>query len=405
MEVLQRNQLFCKPSKCVFGATEILYLGHFVSGNSIRPDPKKLAAVEEWPVPESITQVRSFLGFANYFRRFIPRFAEIAQPLDEVTGRHAQFSWNKKRQDAFDSLKSSLLCAPVLQLPNVTKPFRVHTDASDVAIAALLEQERDSAWHPVAYTSRKLTSAETNYTIAERETLAVVFALTSWKLYLFQHFDLFTGSQAVIYLQSKRHVTKREARWMETLADFHFTLHHVPGKADMADPLTRQDRVYAQMNSIEFSLDLELDDNEELSAGYGNDSELSDIIRRLTSTRQDTLHEQYLWNDLSQRLYLTTSDSARLCIPRGPLRLKLLQENHDCVMAGHPGRDRTYWNLSRHFYWPRMGRDVKAFVRSCESCQRNKSGKNQGWSSSTAPDSCSSVGSYQYGLHCRSTAN
>ena len=229
MEVLLRNQLFCKPSK-PFGATEILYLGHFVSGNSIRPDPKKLAAVEEWHVPESITQVRSFLGFANYFRRFIPRFAEIAQPLDEVTGRNAQFSWNKRRQDAFDSLKLSLLCAPVLQLPDVSKPFGVHTDASDVAIAAVLEQERNSVWHPVAYTSRKLTSAKTNYTIAERETRAVVFALTSWKLYLFQHFELFTDSQGVIYLQSKQHVTKREARWMETLADFHFTLHHVPGR-------------------------------------------------------------------------------------------------------------------------------------------------------------------------------
>ena len=240
MEVLQRNQLLCKPSKCVFGATEILYLGHFVSGDSIRPGPKKLAAVEEWPVPKSITQVRSFLGFANYFRRFIPGFAELAQPLDEVTGRHAQFSWNKKRQGEFDYLKSSLLCAPVLQLPDISKPFRVHTDDSDVTRAAVLEQERDSAWHPVAYTSRKLTSAETNYTmaIAERETLAVVFALTSWKLYLFQHFDLFTDSQAVIYLQSKRHVTKREACWMKTLADFHFTLHHIPGKANMADPLT-----------------------------------------------------------------------------------------------------------------------------------------------------------------------
>ena len=115
-------------------------------------------------------------------------------------------------------------------------------------------------------------------------------------------------SQAVLYLQSKRHVKKRETRWMKTLADFHFTLHHVPGKANMADPLTRQDRVFAQTNSIEFSVDLELDDNEELSAGYENDSELADIIRRLTSTRQDTLHEHYIWNELSQRLHLTMSD-------------------------------------------------------------------------------------------------
>ena len=150
MEVLQRNQLFCKPSKCIFGATEILHLGHFVSGNSIRPDPKKLAAVEEWPVPELITQVRSFLVFANYFRRFIPRFAEIAQPLDEVTGRHAQFSWNKKRQDAFDSCPCFVLLS--YNFRTYRKPFRVHTDANDVAIglASATSQLDRNAWQRVA---------------------------------------------------------------------------------------------------------------------------------------------------------------------------------------------------------------------------------------------------------------
>ena len=156
---------------------------------------RKLAAVEEWPVPESITQVRSFLGFANYFRKFIPRFAERAQPLDEVTGRHAEFSRNKKRQDAFDSLKSSLLCAPVLQLPDVSKPFRVHTDASDLAIAAVLEQERDSAWHPVAYTSRKLTSAEWTLPLPN-EKLSQSFL--PW------HHGSCTCSNILIFLQTVR---------------------------------------------------------------------------------------------------------------------------------------------------------------------------------------------------------
>ena len=180
-----KHQLYCKPSKCLVGATETLYLGHCITGITIAPDRKKLEAVENWPEPRNVSQVRNFLGFANYFRILVCQYAELAKPLDQITGRHRVFSWNEERQQAFEDIKSALITAPVLHLSDVSKPFGIHTDASDMALGAVLLQEYDDNWQTVAYASRKLTPAEKNYTIMERETLAVVFARKTWRLYLF----------------------------------------------------------------------------------------------------------------------------------------------------------------------------------------------------------------------------
>ena len=217
-----------------------------------KPLMDECQSVEEWPIPESVTQVRSFLGFANYFRRFITHSADIAKPSDAITGKGARFSWNDERQKAFEDLKSAFICAPVLLLGDVSKPFRVLTDASETHIAGALMKEMEDTWHPVAIVSRKLSSAEQNYTIVEQETLAVVFALQCWRLHLFKHFDLFTDNQAVVYLHSKPNLRPREARWSEFLADFDFTVHHIPGKLNIADPLTRQLPTSSQLNSLEF---------------------------------------------------------------------------------------------------------------------------------------------------------
>ena len=372
---LRQHQLFCKPSKSLFGATETLYLGHIITGHSIAPDPKKLEAVKDWPVPKSVRDVRCFLGFTNFFRRFIPRYADLARHLDEITGKHARFSWNEDRQSSFESLKSALLDPPVLNLADTSHPFELHTDASDWAIGAVLLQGEELEQHPVAYASRKLTAAERNYTIAERETLAVIFALRTWKLYLYKHFNIFTDNQAVVYLRSKPHLSSREARWAEFLAEFHFSIRHIPGRKNSADSLTRQSepRLWAELGSLEFSLDLHPDEAKEIEDGYKEDRELWHIINRLqTAGDDDSFRDKYFWDEENSRLYLIDSSPARLCIPKGPIRLKLLQENHDCISAGHPGRDRTFWNLSKHFYWPGMGSSVKDFVRTCDSCQRHK---------------------------------
>lgn len=266
LEALKENQLYCKPSKCQFGAKELLFLGHRVSGSSIAPDPEKLKAVVDWPIPSSVPDVRKFLGFANYFRRFIDHYSFISRPLEEMTGKGAHFEWNEARQCAFEQLKRALLQAPVLRLANVDLPFRVDTDASDFAIAGvLLQQASDNkygdALFPVAYASRKLSPAERNYTAAERETLAVIYALQTWRLYLFKHFDLYTDNMGVVYLRTKPSITRREARWVEFLADYDFTIHHQSGKTNVADPLSRRPDYDCQINALEFSLDV----NDELA--------------------------------------------------------------------------------------------------------------------------------------------
>lgn len=377
LETLQRHKLFCKPKKCQFAAQDILFLGHKITGYTIAPDPQKIEAVDDWPVPLSVRDVRRFLGFANYFRRFIPRYATTAKPLDEVTGKNAKFSWNVLRQSAFEQLKSALLAAPVLKLADTSRSFRVDTDASDNAIAGVLLQQdsQDEQWHPVAYVSRKLTAAERNYTAAERETLAVVYALESWRMYLFKHFDVITDNMAVLYLRTKPNISKREARWVEFLADYDFTVRHRPGRSNIADPLSR--RPDLEVNGLEYSLDVHPDTARCIAAGYEDDSELAPIIQRLESSNHDAMHDRYLWKAADKRLYLLDTGTVRLCIPQGPVRLQLLREHHDCLTAGHPGRDRTYLSISRYFYWPGMSKSVKNFVRSCDRCQRVKGGQTR----------------------------
>ena len=378
LQALREHQLCCKLSKCLFGAVETLYLGHVVSGHTIAPDQEKMKAVRDWPVPESVSQVRKFLGFANYFRRFLSGYANIAKPVDEITGKNARFQWNNERQVEFESLKSALLTAPVLQLADVSKPFRVYTDASDFALGPVLLQEVDQELLPVAYVSRKLTPAEMNYTITEKETLAVVFALGKWKLYLFKHFNVFTDNQAALYLRSKSSLSKRESRWAEFLADFHFSTHHISGKDNSADHLSGQvNDSELEMSNIESSIDLDPDFAKEIAEGHGNDPELSHIIKRLKNSSRDVFQERYFGDERKQRLYLIESSPVRLCVPRGQVQLRLMQENHDCPFSGDPGRNRTLWNLSKHFYWPHIGRSVKDFVKSCESCQRSKSSRNK----------------------------
>ena len=188
-----------------------------------------------------------------------------------MTGKNVQFSWNDGRQNSFDKLKTALLNPPVLKLADTSRPFEVYTDASDLAIGAVLMQSDDQGNHPIAYASRKLTAAEKNYTITERETLAVVFALKSWRLYLFKHFEIFTDNQAVVYLRSKLHMSKREARWIEFLADFDFSIQHISGNKNFADPLTRQSNLWVELGSLEFSLDMHPDEARLISEGYAED--------------------------------------------------------------------------------------------------------------------------------------
>ena len=152
-------------------------MGHVVSTKGLSPDPAKVQAVRDWKMPESVTDIRSFLGLAGYYRRFIPQFAKIAAPLTNLTRKNTPFTWSLREGEAFQHLKDVLLHAPVLQLADPERKFFVTTNASDFAIGAVLSQVWDDGEHPIAYESRKLNAAEGNYAMHKKELLAVIHAL------------------------------------------------------------------------------------------------------------------------------------------------------------------------------------------------------------------------------------
>ena len=184
-EVLQRlrqHGIACKPEKCKFEQTRIECLGTIIEGGKASMDPIKVEGVQNWPIPHTVKDVQSFLGFANFYRRFIKSFSEIARPLHELMRKGEQWNWNEERQQAFDALKGAFTKGPILIAPDTAKPFRLETDASNYATGAILSQQgEDEKWHPVGYFSKGLNEAERNYEIYDKELAAIVKALEAYQ--------------------------------------------------------------------------------------------------------------------------------------------------------------------------------------------------------------------------------
>jgi transposase InsO family protein len=254
--------LACKPSKCSFAQQELTYVGFRVSGAGVAADPAKVAPIRDWPTPTTPHQVRQFVGLANYYRRFIRHFADIAKPLylllkgadsSKAAGSRPfpSEAWGEQQQQAFQQLKDALTSTPVLAIYDPALPCRVTTDASDFAVGGVIEQlSSDQKWHPVAYASRALNAAEQNYHTTERENLALVYCLDEW-----QH--MLVGSPHVVLCQTdhdalkdlltKPTLSRREARWVTMLADYQLQVVHIPGSSNaVGDPLSRRPD-YARM--------------------------------------------------------------------------------------------------------------------------------------------------------------
>ena len=249
LEVLEREKFYVTKAKSRFAQTEIQYLGHVVNAQGVRPDPKKVSAVQSWPVPQNVHDVRSFLGLCNYFRKFIGHYSSIAVPLTNLTKKSVGRNWTGRCQDAFEKLKRSLVEAPLLRSPNEAKPYDVITDASDYGLGAVLMQEG----HPVAFESRKLNSAELNYTVTEKEMLAVIHALRVWRCYLEgAEFTVFTDHVSNTFFQTQPCLSRRQARWSEFIQRFPvFKWQYLKGERNVADALSRGDATASLLPNVD----------------------------------------------------------------------------------------------------------------------------------------------------------
>ena len=241
LEILRKEKFFGKLTKCIFGATEVEYLGHLISNDGIKVDPDKVTAVTEWPIPRTKQQVQSFLGLVNYYRRFIKDCSLLAKPLTNLT-KKVPFEWKQEQTECFEKLKKALTTAPVLRSFDSALPVVVTTDASQFAIGAVLEQEEDSKKRPVAFASRTLNAAEQNYAAHERELLAVVDSLRWWRSYLHgKSFTVHSDHYPLRYLETQDSLSPRQVRWLERLSNFDFKIIPISGKSNVvADALSRQ---------------------------------------------------------------------------------------------------------------------------------------------------------------------
>ena len=378
-----------KPKKCCIGRMSVEYLGHVVSADGVRTDPKKLVAVRQFPTPTDVKALPSFLGLASYYRRFVPGFSKIAAPLHALTKKEVEFVWSAECQEAFDRLKELLASSPILKFPDFKCPFILETDASGSGLGAVLAQEQpDGTTHPIAYASRSLQKHEQNYGITELEGLGVVWAVKHFRPYLYgQKCVVYTDHQALKSLLNTPQPSGKLARWGMAIQELDLSIQHRSGKANAnADALSR------------CPLPSSSDDNQtcELVAAVqaeAREGELQDLQRadQQLAPIIDHLENGVLPEDskLARRIALTSSqyvmqdgalhrvevDSTLRVILPANLREQLFWETHGGKFGAHLSDAKVHSELRRHYWWPGMRQDVTRWTRSCLVCATHSPGR------------------------------
>ncbi|CAI7880334.1 unnamed protein product [Closterium sp. NIES-53] len=309
----------------------------------VHVDLRKIEAVKKWKLPENMKELQQFLGFTNYYNRFVPQYAKIAAPLTDLLKKDTPFKWDTPHQQAMEQLQTALTTPLVLILPDPEKNYVVEADASDQAVGAVLMQDHGSGLQPIANLSKKLHGAELNYPIHDKEALAIVVAFKAWRCYLEgAKTTVYTDHCSLKYLKSQPMLSRRQVRWVDFLeTHFHYDIIYKPGLHNKADTLSRPGHVAGiqldEMNPLLKGL---------FQHGYSVDGEIATVEK--------------------QKLLQWEKDLAIL-----------LEEFHDVPYAGHFGSNKTLAGLSKYYYWPRMAANVQQFVTSCDTCQRMKSTKQK----------------------------
>jgi hypothetical protein len=392
-KVLQRLReagLQAAIHKCEFHVTSTKYLGFIVTPDGIKVDPSKIDAIIGWQVPSTVQGVQSFLGFCNFYRKFIQAYSRIAAPLYRLTRLDTPFFWGTTCQEAFDNLKNHLTSAPVLAHYRPELPTRVETDASDGVVAAVLSQlQEDDEWHPVAYYSHTMAPAEVNYDIHDKEMLAIIRALEEWRPELVglqreDRFEILSDHRALEYFMSTKKLNARQARWCEFLHDYFFILKYRPGRVNvLADTLTRREGAVTEKNldhRHQTLLPREVLDSkiiEELNSLEVMEIDMTvDIISRVVLANRKAVDsgdwasliaQHKDWTIQNDRLFYQD----RLYVPEeGDLRTRLLDEIHRPSSTAHPGKNKMRVLVKERFYWESWSKDIDRYVDNCMVCKR-----------------------------------
>lgn len=347
--VLRQEKLFIASQKCDWGAESVLFLGYVVSKKGLSMDLSKVEAIRAWPIPKTISEVRSFHGLASFYRRFVAHFSSIVAPMTECM-KGTKFVWSQEASEAFELIKQKLTTAPVLILPDFDVTFELHSDTSKLGIGVVLSQNS----RPVAFFSEKLSGARSRYSTYDVEFYAVVQSVRHWRHYLVHRdFVLFTDHDALKHLDSQVKVSSRHAGWIAYLQQFTFTIRHKAGKLNrVTDALSRRHGLLTTLHTSVAGF-------ASFSDLYESDPYFGKVLMEVRANLRDdfSLVDGFLFR------------GTQLCLPDSSLRLRVIDELH---REGHVGRDRTLQLVSASYYWPSLRRDVERYVERCRACQLAK---------------------------------
>jgi hypothetical protein len=374
----EEKNLVLNWEKCHFMVTNGIVLGHIVSSKGIEVDKSKIELIANLPTPKSVKDVRSFLGHAGFYRRFIKDFSVISKPLCNLLTKENVFEWTEQCEKAFVKLKNLLTSAPVIQPPDWSLPFEIMCDASDYAVGAVLGQRKDKKPYVIYYASKTLNSAQMNYTTTEKELLAVVFACDKFRSYLVgSPVVVFSDHAALKYLLSKKDSKARLVRWILLLQEFDITIKDKKGTENVvADHLSR---LTTDSRSDITPIDDYFPDESLFSVSTM--PWFANIVNFLvsgylpahwsTQDKRKFLNEvkNFYWDD--PYLFKYCPDQIfRRCIPDNEVS-SVIKFCHSEACGGHFSSKKTTAKiLQSGFYWPTMFKDTHAFCKICENCQK-----------------------------------
>ncbi|GBG90218.1 hypothetical protein CBR_g50397 [Chara braunii] len=367
LSLLRQHKFKINGEKCEFGRKRVLYLGHEISVEGLKPDDAKVASIRDWPHSQSATEMRSFLGMTGYYRNFVENYSIVAAPLTDLTRLDTPWEWTERCEAAFRHLKHALTHYKVLKLLDPEKPFIVTTDASQYGIGTVLAQQEGKKLRSVEYMSKKMPSQKLAKSTYEKELYAVYKALTHWRDYLLgRFFILRTDHQTQGWMRTQPVLSDALKRWIEVIEQYDFEPQYIKGEYNkVADALSRRPDFSGALIT-EFGLA----DNvtQSMVEAYHEDPFMSEIIRRLEAKDKVTSVEFELVNGL---LFLEKAGNKRLCVPNSDsLRRLFSGECHDAT--DHFEYKKTAANLLQRFWWPTMMRDAQLYVETCQVCQRDK---------------------------------
>lgn len=394
---LRKAGLTANPSKMTVASNRIEFLGHVIHDGRLTLDPERCKPIAEFPKPKNVKQLARFIGMTAFYARFIPNYAQVTAPLNLLKRKDQPFIWSQDQETAFNTLREALSSPPILRMPDFSKEFTVHTDASRHSVAAVLSQTFEGNLHPVAYASRATNDHEKNYAAFELEALGVVFALNKFRTYLeHRKFSLHTDNNALTWLLGHPKQIGKIARWLTLINAFQFDVHHIKGRLNtVADtlsrmyetvpenspqtalklpPQARQDiqpetlQVTGQCNSL-FKIPEAFQDIEQHQK---NDPDIQDILSKI---RKGTEVPNYaIVNNILTHKF-PTQTKPRVFVPKSLIPV-LFKYYHQSPTTAHLGIQKTWQRIEPHFWRETIKKDISDMVRACNECQRSKQAPN-----------------------------